>query len=77
MRKRGTINSWNPSKNCGTIICRDEHPITRYFFLGYRVIAGPEPTIEAPVLFDIDTKRQPGPGQYPFATNIEVLEVAQ
>jgi hypothetical protein len=72
MKKLGLVNSWNPHKFVGTIICRDTNPIERYFLFGSRVISGPEPYMNALVMFDVDP-RPPLPGKLPVAVRVEVL----
>lgn len=72
MKKLGMVTSWNPAKFVGTIICRDANPIERYFLFGSRVISGPEVSLNALVLFDVDP-RPVQPGKLPVAIRVEVL----
>ncbi len=72
MKKLGIINSWNYSKAVGTIIVRDVNPPERFFLFASRVISGPEPSLNACVLFDSDP-RPVTPGKLPVALNVEVL----
>jgi hypothetical protein len=76
MKKQGVINSWNPTKNIGTIICRESNPPQRYFLFGSRVVNGPEPTLNARVVFDI-SERNPLPGRLPVAVRVEIVEGAE
>ena len=76
MRKQGVVNSWNPSRSIGTIICRDTNPPQRYFLFGSRVVNGPEPTLNARVVFDT-SERAPLPGRLPVAVRVEVLGGAE
>jgi hypothetical protein len=72
MKKLGIINSWNSTKYVGTIICRETNPVERYFLFASRVISGPEPSMNALVMFDVDS-RPPQPGRLPVAVHVEVL----
>jgi hypothetical protein len=72
MKRLGTINSWNVLKAIGTIIVRDVNPPERFFLFAGRVISGPEPSLNACVLFEVDP-RPPLPGKLPVAVRVEVL----
>jgi hypothetical protein len=75
MKKLGVVTSWNPTKCVGIIICRDTNPVERYFLFASRVVSGPEPFMNAVVLFDVDP-RPPLPNKLPVALRVEVLEGA-
>ena len=68
MKRLGIVNSWNPTK----FVCRDTNPIERYFLFASRVISGPEPYVNALVMFDVDP-RPPLSGKLPVAIRVEVL----
>jgi hypothetical protein len=72
MKKLGLINSWNNARDVGTIICRDANPVERYFLFASRIVAGPEPHLNALVMFDPDP-RPVLPGKLPVAIHVEVL----
>jgi hypothetical protein len=76
MKKQGVINSWNPTRNIGTIICRDTHPVERYFLFGSRIVSGPEPSLNARVTFDI-SERKPLSDRLPVAVRVEIVEGAE
>jgi hypothetical protein len=77
MKRLGIINSWNIPKAIGTIIVRDMNPPERFFLFAGRVISGPEPSLNACVLFEVDDSRPPLPGKLPVAVRVEVLGGAQ
>ena len=74
MKRLGIINSWNPGKAVGTVIVRDVNPPERFFLFASRVVSGPEPSLNACVLFEIDLGRPVLPGKLPVAIRVEVLE---
>ena len=69
--KVGIITSYNPEKTVGTIFVNSTIG-ERYFFYGSKVVAGPQPTVGAKVVFSV-SPRQPRPGQLPIAVNITVV----
>ncbi len=77
MKRLGIINSWNPGKAVGTIIVRDVNPPERFFLFASRVVSGPEPSLNACVLFDVELGRSVLPGKFPVAVRVEVLGGAQ
>jgi hypothetical protein len=77
MKRLGIINSWNPGKAVGTILVRDVNPPERFFLFSSRVISGPEPSLNACVLFEVDVTRPVLSGKLPVAIRVEVLDGAQ
>lgn len=76
MKRSGILTSWNPVKMCGVITCRDTNPVERYFLFGSRVVSGPEPSLNCPLLFEPDS-RPTLPGKLPYALQVEVLGDSQ